>query len=126
MLKAKLFFLYSITIVAIASFVLCIFNYNPFGANTAVFVYFFLSLIVSIFGIMTLVIFYVQVSMKRSEQIYSLFWPSARQALLFSIAITSILFLKSLKILDLWTGVPILIVIMLLELFFQNKKAKSA
>lgn len=125
MLKANLFFLYSITTVAIASLILCVFNYNPFDANITIFIYFYSALLISLFGIFTVIAFYTKIHFGKSELIYSLFWPSARQAIFFSLAITVLAVLRGFRLLDLWTGVPIIIVIMLMELFFQNKKVKK-
>jgi hypothetical protein len=60
----------------------------------------------------------------KEKTIYNHFWPSVRQAALFSLAVTAALLLSSLHILDWLTGVSLLIVTALLELFFQTKKAK--
>ncbi|MFA7243723.1 MAG: hypothetical protein WC080_00275 [Patescibacteria group bacterium] len=124
MLKANLFFVYSITVVAIASFILCVFNYNPFDASVANFVYFYLSLFLGLAGMFSIILFYLKIYLKKSEIIFSLFWPSVRQAVLFSSAITSLFILRGVKILDFWIGIPIVLVIGLLELFFQTKKVK--
>jgi hypothetical protein len=114
------------TVVAIASLFLCIFNYNPFAASLTEFIYFYFALMMSLLGCFTIILFYAKIFIKKSEVIYSLFWPSVRQAFLLSIGITTIMVLRGLKLLDLWTGVPILIVVILLEQFFQTKKAKAA
>lgn len=125
MLKANLFFLYTITVVAISSFVLCIFNYDPYTATAYNFIYLYLALSTALVGIIGITIFYLKIYINKSAVVYSLFWPSIRQGAFLSLAITSILILRGSKILDYWTGIPLLIVVLLLELFFQTKKRKE-
>lgn len=122
MLKANLFFLYSIAIVAISSFVLCIFNYNPYTSSIVQFIYLYLSFFISLIGVFGIALFYLKIYINKSASPASLFWPSVRQGAFLAFAFTAILILRGLKILDFWTGVPLLVVITLLELFFQTKR----
>lgn len=125
MLKANLFFLYSITVVALSSLVLCVFNYNPYTSGTFNFVYLYLAFFVALMGIVGIAIFYLRIHFDKSAAAKSLFWPSIRLGTFLALAATAILVLRGLKILDFWTGVPLLVVILLLELFFQTKKRKE-
>lgn len=125
MIKAYLFYLYSLTVVAFATLVLCIFNYNPYESPTVNFIYFYTAMFFTLTGAISLIVFYFKLSLNRSEQIFSIFWPSVRQGLLFAAAISLVLILRGLKLLDIWIGIPILIIVLLLELFFQSKKVKK-
>lgn len=120
MLIRNLFFLFSVTIFALASTVLDIFNYNPFNSGPSVFINFYASFLIAIAGILSFGIYYTKLRLKKDKQIYAYFWPSVRQALLLSLSLTVILLLKGLKLLDWWVSIPLVISIVLLELFFQT------
>ncbi len=122
MLRNNLFFLFSTSLVAIASTVLSIFNYNPYDSKNYQFVIMYISLFVSLTCILSVLIFYTKILINKKEVIYSFFWSSIRQSTIFSLGIISLLVLKGLKLLDIWIGAPIFIAILLLELFFQTKR----
>lgn len=120
MLIRNLFFLFSVTLFAVASTVLDIFNYNPYQSGTGVFVNFYVSFWLGLTGIISIIIYYTKIRLSKDKPIYSFFWPSVRQATIFSAAVTLLLLLKGLKLLDLWVGIPLLIAVVLTELFFQT------
>lgn len=122
MLKAYLFFVYAIIVVALASFVLCVFNYNPYQATNYQFIFFYTSLGLFLSGVSTLLIFYLKISFSNKETVYKYFWPSIRQGIVIGLAINTLLLLKGLNIFDGWVALPLIIVYILLELFFQTKK----
>lgn len=116
----NLFFLFAITLFAVASLVLDLFNYNPYEASSGVFANFFVSFFISLAGICAFVIYYTKIRFSKDKSINAFFLPSLRQGALVSLAFTVILILKTLKILDWWIGGPMIIAIVLLELFFQT------
>lgn len=120
----NLFFLFTVTIFAIASVVLNIFNYNPFQANFREFANFYASFLVALAGIITILIYYIKTKVTKNETIYKSFWSSTRQGLFVSIGTTTLMILLGMKILDWLIGISVVVVIVLLELFFQTKKAK--
>jgi hypothetical protein len=122
MLIRNLFFLFSVTIVAIASTVLSVFNYNPYDRITHQIVTFYLSLFCSSTGLLSLLIYYLKIFINKREVLYSFFWPSVREAAIISAGLTLLLVLRGLKLLDLWSGIPLFVSIILLELFFRTKK----
>ena len=122
MLLRNLFFLYSLTVVAIASTILSLFNYNPFEAKTYQFIFFYLSLLISLTGIIAITLFYLKIFLNKKEIVYQYFWPSVRQSLILSFGLVFILALRGMKLLDLWVTIPLFITIILLELFFRTKK----
>lgn len=131
MLIRNLFFLFSITLFATASLVLDIFNYNPYKSGMSVFVNFYLSLFIGLAGIISIFVYYFKLKFKKDKSIYSYFWPSVRQSIFISLSITLLLVLKGFKLLDWWVGIPLVIAVVLLELFFQTtssniKKQKKA
>ena len=123
-LLRNLFFLFSLTVLAVASTVISIFNYDPYQSDQAIFVNFYVSLFASLAGIIAIALYFIKSRVSKEKTIYNHFWPSVRQAALFSLAVTAALLLSSLDILDWLTGISLLIVTTLLELFFRTKKVK--
>jgi len=123
-LKQSLFFLFALTAFGVASTILSIFNYNPYLSNNLAFANFYASLFVGIAGILSIAIYYIKIKISKNETIYSYFWPSVRQSVFVSAAITAILYLRGIRILDWLIGISVLIVAVLLELFFESRKSK--
>ncbi|MCX6810880.1 MAG: hypothetical protein NTY30_04105, partial [Candidatus Berkelbacteria bacterium] len=124
-LKAKLFFLVSVSVFALAALVLTLFNYNPFKSDISVFILFYLSFWASITGILTAVLLFVR-SRLSEKLLSSAFWPTLRISTIISLAVTVLLVLAGLRILDLWVGAPITIAIVMLELFFRGNRYRKA
>ena len=116
----NLFFTISITLFAIASIILDVFNYNPYQSNYLVFVNLYVSILFAVAGVASLVVYYTKIAANKDKSIYGFWWPSVRQAFLVAICIDIILILKGLKILDWWVAGPLMISIILLELYFQT------
>lgn len=125
MLKRNLFFLFSITLFAIASLVLDVFNYNPYESSRSVFINFYTSLLFSLAGLIALVIYYIKFTNLKGKPLQAYFWPSIRQGLFLALSIVVLLVLKGLSLLDWWIGTSTVLVLILLELFFQTKKVKN-
>lgn len=124
-LKAKLFFVASVTIFSLSTLLLAIFNYNPFNVEYSVFIFFYLSFFLSFSGFFTFVIIFIKSRFSASNLSNQYFWSSVRQGVLISLILTLLLALTGLKILDFWVGIPLAIAILLLELFFRGNKFKK-
>lgn len=118
----NLFFLFSVTIFGLTSMVLVMFNYSPYTAGTSGFINFYVSLFISLTGILSIILFYIKSSRHKNQDNKLFFWPSVRQSALASLALTAILLLRGLRILDFLIGLSIIIVVFFLELFFKTKK----
>lgn len=125
-LTRNLFFLFSVTIFAIASVVLSVFNYNPFKASPSIIFGFYSSFAVAVAGVIALALYFSKVKLAKNESVYRYFWPSVRQAWFVAIATTALLYLQRMKILDWLIGLSIIIIAVLLELFFESKKPKKS
>jgi len=121
----NLFFLFAVTLFAITSTILAIYNYNPFTSGLSVFINLYAALFVSLAGVMSLAIYYLKISHRKNQSTATLFWPTIRQASLISLALTILLALKGLGILDFLIAISIIIVLALLELFFRTKRRSS-
>ncbi len=120
-LKRNLFILFSITLFSIASTVLCISNYNPFEASVPEFIQFYASLFFAISGLVSLVIYFAKLKFTKNKTLYSSLTPSVRQGLFVGVGITLIIFLQGMNLFDPWTAIPMIVILILLELFFQTK-----
>lgn len=123
-LKAKLFFLVSVSVFAFAALILALFNYNPYKADISVFVLFYLSFWMTVCGILTAILLFAR-SRFAEKLLSATFWPTLRLSAIISLALTVLLCLDGLKILDLWVGVPLTIAILMLELFFRGNKFRK-
>lgn len=119
-LARNLFFLFTVTIFASASVILNTFNYNPYQSDNTVFVNFFASLFFATAGISTFIIYALKMKFYKDKNINKTFIPSIRQGILISIGISILLILRTLQILDWWVAGPMVIAVILLELFFQT------
>jgi hypothetical protein len=123
-LVRNLFFLFSVTLFALVACILFVYNYSPYGADQTVFFSFYLSLFGSLAGLLAIILLYIKVKMTKTQTTNTLFWPTLRQTSLFSLAVTLLLLLRGMRILDWLIGTSVVIVTVLLELFFQTKKEK--
>ena len=121
-LLRNLFFLFAITVFAITSTVLSIYNYNPFESNAKVLVNFYASFAISLAGLLGLAVYYIRSRAKQVETVNLYFWPSVRQGILLSTGLTIILILQGFRILDWLVGISVMAVVILCELFFETKK----
>jgi hypothetical protein len=85
-----------------------------------VFINFYISFFFGLAGILAIAIYFLKYQFSGKQRAYSPLFPSIRQAGFVSLAFTILLLLKGLKILDWWVGVPLVIAVVLLELFFQT------
>ena len=121
----NLFFLCAITIFAVASTILSVYNYNPYLSEPKVFLNFYVSLGVSLTGLIGLAIYYLKIKRDKVGSGPSSLVPSLRQAALISLGLVALLVLQGLRILDWLTAISILIIGILIELFFQTKKVHT-
>lgn len=121
MIIRNLFFLLSTTVVAFAAFTLSLYNYNPFQASFIHFSNFYLSLLVFLGGLFALVLIYVRTRNVNANKFKATFFVSLRQSFLISLCLVSLLILKGLNLLDIWIAVPLVLTILVFELFFKTK-----
>jgi len=124
-LKAKLFFVIAVSVFALAALILTLFNYNPYASDYSVFILFYVSLWASLTGVITTIMLFIR-SRFSGKLMSMVFWPTLRISAIFALAISVLLLLKGMKILDLWVGVPLAVAIVMLELFFRGNKFRKA
>ena len=118
----NLFILFTITLFSVASMFLGLYNYNPYDASPSQYLNFYISFFFTVSGISSLTYYFVKIKLNKEKVIYSPFWPSVRRGLLSGLCLTTLLFLKGVRLLDWWVGISALIILALIELFFQTKR----
>lgn len=69
-----------------------------------------------------MLIYFIKIRVFANPPLNQLFKSSIRQGILFSVIIVVLLMLQGMKVLDIWVGVPLVIVIVLIELFLRSKR----
>ena len=119
-IKAKIFFLASVSLFALASLLLTIVNYNPFTSESPVFITFYISLLISLTGIFSFLLLFVKSRFTEENVFLRNFGESIRQSFLLAVIATLLLALKGLKVLDLWVSVPLTIAIVMVEMYIRG------
>lgn len=109
------------TILCFGAWFLVLINIDPFAANFAGLVLFYLSLFFALIGTFTLIGFYSRVWFSKNEVIFSHVGPAFRQGTLLSLILVGCLALQSFRILDLWSGGLFVASVVLLEFFFMTR-----
>lgn len=122
-LARNLFFLFTVTAFALASVVLDTYNYNPYQATNSMFSNFFISLFFSVAGIAAFIIYFMKMKFTKDKSTNASFIPSVRQGLLIATGFIILIILRTLQILDWWVAGPLVIAVILLELFFQTNSS---
>ena len=123
-LKAYLFGIFMATVLSWAAFVLIIFNVNPYSTSRWILFLFFLCLFLALVGTITLIGFYLRFWFSKKEIGFAHIGPSIRQAILLSLCVITLLALQILRLVNIWTGILLVLAILSLEFFFRTKKEK--
>ena len=123
-MSIRLFFfsLYSTIAVSIGLWLLLLLNVSPYQAPTWIIFLFYFTIFLFLTCIFAIIAFYLKIWASNREIIYSHIVPTLRQAIIFSLIITGLLFLEQIKVLNLWVACLYTISMLLLEMFFRSKK----
>lgn len=123
--KIHLLTLSSGTLLSLGGLVSIIISVDPIKANGLIFGLFYLTLFLTLAGLVTILIFLL-----RSKFLAALptdhFGSSARQGILIGIMGTAILLLQSQKLLFWWVTIPIILFFGLIEIFVHTNKRHHA
>ncbi len=122
-IKLYLFTIFIITLIALGTWFLILFNINPYQTDIISRASFFVSLLIWITGILSLILFYLRIKLSNKEIIFAFLPLSVRQSFLFSLSLVLILILSSLNVLTWWSAVLAVASILILDLFFKTRKA---
>lgn len=111
------------TLICWAAFFIIIYTTNPYQAGTVAFVFFYISLILSMTGTLTIAGLFVRIMvMKRYDFVSRRVTASFRQGIFLSIVFASGLYLMSKDLLTWWNIALFIAGISLLEFFFISSK----
>lgn len=108
------------TLLTLAAFLLVLFYFDPLSSGMVGVVLFFLSLGITLMGIITLIIFAITKSKFPDDPVkaYNL---ALRGGVLLGVVLISLSILKSLSVLSWWNTVMIVLVAVVLEIYFRVK-----
>jgi len=106
------------SILCWAALILIIFNSNPYSGGKSIIILFFISLFFGSVG------FYLRLLFSKNEIIYSHIVPSIRQAFLMSFCVVVLLALQILRLVNIWTGILLVLAVLSLEFFFRTRLRK--
>ena len=121
-LRLYLFSLYATLFLSAGLAAFLIFNANPFESPFWILTLFYLTVFLFLASLFSLIFFYLKVWATNREVIFSHLLPTLRQSMLMSSAITGLLFLQQLRVLNWWVGVLLVLAVAMIELFFRSKK----
>ncbi|NCN24945.1 hypothetical protein CO101_01385 [Candidatus Berkelbacteria bacterium CG_4_9_14_3_um_filter_39_23] len=120
-LRTRLFYIFSGTLMSFGIWISLLFHTDPTYADILTWLAFMASLLLTIAGFFGLIIFYIKVSFFNNELVYILLPSSFRQSLEIGLAVVGILSMQAIKVLGWWEAGLYILVLILLELFFQTK-----
>ncbi len=120
-LRSRLFYIFSGTLIAFGIWISLLFHTDPTYADILTWLAFMASLLLTITGFLGLIIFYIKVSFFNNELVYVLLPSSLRQSLEIGLMVIGILSMQALKVLGWWEAGLYILVLVLLEFFFQTK-----
>lgn len=121
-LRLYLFSLYATMILAGGLGAFIVFNVNPFESPFWMIFLFYFAIFLFLAAAFSLAGFYLKVWASRREVIFAHLVPTLRQSLIFSLAITGLIFLQQIRVLNWWVAILFVLAIGMLELFFRAKK----
>lgn len=114
------------TIIALASFVLVIFYFDPTQIGFAGFALFYLTLFLALSGVIFLISDSLKAKFNKKLLLYQRLRTSVRHAIFFSLLITGWAFLKASGLLRWWNLLLFILILTLLEFFFiSTQKQKN-
>lgn len=121
-LRYFLFLMCLSTFLSFFASLLILGNINPQEAGFFAFLFFYLSLFFSLVGSLSLIGFWLRTLFKKQEPDFRLVKRSFRQSLFFSGLLIGCLLLQSLRLLNWWNIMILILAFAFFELFFLNNK----
>lgn len=106
------------------AWLLVIFKLNPYSTMGVSLSFFFLSLLIALSSTFTIIGFYVRVWLFRNEVFYKHISISLRQGILIGILSVFSLVFQMLRVLTWWSGLLLVLVIVLIEFYFSSQDSE--
>jgi hypothetical protein len=121
-LRATLFGIFSLWLVALGIWIIILFNTDPDTADKLTYIAFVASLFLWISSLHTLIEYYLRIRANHREQIYTPLPIASRHGIMLGLIPSLLLGLKFLHILNLPDAILIIITICVCELYFKGKQ----
>ncbi len=113
------------TILCWAAWAFVLFFVSPKGAGTLGLLFFYLSLFLGLLGVFSIIGFGVRYLFKRREFAYRQVKTAFRQGAMFSLLLTSSLFLQSQRLLVWWNTILFVLLLAVVEYFFLSEEERK-
>jgi len=113
------------TVIAWVGWSVVVTTVDPFEAETIWLIAFYASLAIALFGLFSLIGFFLRVWMSREQRIFRHLAVASRQGLLLSFFLCSLLMLQANKILYWWNVSLLILALIIIELFFSTRDSRS-
>ncbi len=123
-LRLYLFSLYATLILSAGLAVFIMVNVNPFQSPFWMILLFYFAVFLMLVSLFSLIGFYLKVWASNREVIFAHLVPTLRQSVIFALALSGLLFLQQIRVLNWWVAILFVLAVMMLELFFRAKKIK--
>ncbi len=110
------------TFLCWSAFFLTVTNIDPFTADSSGLASFFISFFLGILGLTILVMMYIRSRMYSVAELYEKMPVLVRQSFLVSFGFTAVLWMQSMRVFRWWTGLMLLIILILIEISFYTHK----
>ncbi len=108
------------TLISLAVFFIIFYLVNPYTTTWITILVFYSDLIILLTSVLTIIIFYFRSNALSGQTNQLPFSQSLRQGFLISIVGIGLLLLKAGRILNLWDGILLIIVVILIEFYYKK------
>jgi hypothetical protein len=120
-LKVYIFTLCIGFVLAVGVWILILFNIDPYKADFMSIASFYASAFLWLFCLFSIIGYYIRLWRCNKEVVYANLPIAMRQGAIISIAITGLLILQTLRVLNWWIAGIWIVVVMVVELFFRAR-----
>lgn len=108
------------TFLCWSAFFLTLTNIDPFATDKAGIGSFFVSLFLGLMGLIILILMYIRSRFYSVAELYEKMPMIVRQSVFISMGITAILGMQAMRVLTWWTGLMLILILVLLEISFYT------
>lgn len=124
-LTKYLVFMILATLLCWAAFLIVLYNVDPFSTVGLGLVLFYLSLLFTLIGTLSLVAFIIRYIFNKNQFITQQVIASFRQAILFSVLVVVALYLQSKELIAWWNLLILIVLLVVVEIGFSSKRMSS-
>lgn len=120
-LQKSLFGIFCITLLSLGILITIFFNVDPTRSDNLTYIAFVASLFLAFWGILTFIEYVIRVRLSKGALVYSHLPVSSRHGLMISLAISLLVSMQFLHIMNIFDSILIILIISLSELYFKAR-----